>query len=80
MNIGQAEVAAGMTESKLLVVEAEHPKEGRVQVVDVHFLIDCREAKFVRGPVHVSAAGATAGEPDGKTMVIVVATIDLSGI
>ncbi len=39
MDVGQAEVPADVTVGKLFVIQAQEGEDGRVQVVDVDFLV-----------------------------------------
>ena len=80
MHIGQAEVAAGMAEGELLVVEAEQVKHGRVQIMDVHLLVHCAKTKFICRAMHVTAARAAAGQPYGEPVMIMIAAVDLPGV
>ena len=54
MNIGQAEIAAGVAVGESLVVEAEQVQDRGVQVVDVDLVLDRVEAEFVGGAVDVA--------------------------
>ena len=54
MDVGQAEVTAGVSAGELLVIEAEELEEGRVEVMDVHLVLDRLVAQLVRSPVHVA--------------------------
>ena len=47
VDVGQAEVAAGVAVGELRVVEAEQVQDGGVQVVDVDRVLDGLEAEFV---------------------------------
>ena len=52
-NVGQAEVAAGVTVGEPLVVEAEQVQDRGVQVVHVDAVLDGAEAELVGGAVDV---------------------------
>ena len=80
MDVGQAEIASSMAVGELLVVEAQQIKERRVQIMDMNFVFDGREAEFVRSAVDVPPFDAAAGDPGGEAVVIVVASINLAGI
>ena len=51
MDVGQAEVAAGVVEGELLVVEAEQVEDRRLEVVDVDGVLGDVEAEVVGRPV-----------------------------
>ena len=55
VDVGQAEVAAGVAVGELLVVEAEQVQDRGVQVVDVDLVLDGGEAELVGGAVDVAA-------------------------
>src|SRR6266496_6361986 len=61
MNVGEAEIAAGVAEGQLFVVEAEQPQHRRVQIVHVHFVFHRAKAKFIRGAVNVAAPYSATG-------------------
>ena len=48
VDVGEAEVAAGVAEGEALVVEAEEVEDGRLQVVDVDGIHLGFEAELVR--------------------------------
>ena len=80
INVGQAEVAAGVAVGELLVIESQEPKDRRVEVVDVDRLFDCRETRLVGRTVDVAALHTTAGKPHAETVVVVIAAIHVPGI
>src|SRR5579859_3436400 len=80
VDVGEAEVATGMTEGELLVIETEQGENGGVEVVDVHLVLHGGETVIVRRAVNVPAFDATTGQPHGKPVGIMVAAIDLAGI
>ena len=60
MDVGEAEVAAGVAVGELFVVEAEEVEDGGVEVVDVDLVVDGAEAEIVGFAVGCAAANATA--------------------
>ena len=40
VHVGEAEIAAGVAEGELLVIEAQQVQDRRVQVMDVHLVLD----------------------------------------
>ena len=73
-DVGEAVVAAVVAVGQLLVVHAEQMENGRVKVVAVDFVFDGFLAKLIGRAVMHTAFHAAAGQPDGKTFGIVVAT------
>ena len=76
VDVGQAEVSAGVAVGELFVVEAEQVEHRGVEVVDRNWVLDGSEAKFVGCSVDGSAFDSAAGHPQGETPVIVVAALD----
>ena len=74
VDIGEAEVSAGVAVGELFVVEAHEVENGGVEVVDVDFVFDGGKAEFVGGAVGETAFDTTSCKPDGEAMVVVVAT------
>src|SRR5687767_1634860 len=58
VDVGEAEVSAGVAVGELFVVEAEEVKHGGVEVVDVDFVFGGFEAEFVGRTVGGAAADA----------------------
>src|SRR4051812_37657249 len=77
VDVGQAEVAAGVAVGQALVVEPEEVKEGGVEVVDVDLVLDGGEAELVGRAVGVTALHAAAGQPDREAVMVVVAPAEL---
>src|SRR5712692_1350522 len=69
-----------MAERQLLVDETEQLQNGRVQVVDVHFVFDRLEAVLIGRPVHVTPADSAAGHPHREAVMVVVAAVDLARV
>lgn len=80
MNVGEAEVAASVTEGEPLVIEAKQVEERGVEIVNVDFVFDGLKAEFVGRPVDVAAPNTTARQPHGEPVMIVVAAIDFAGV
>lgn len=62
MDVGEAEVAAGVTVGETGVVEAELIEDGRVEVVHVDLILNGFETEIVGGAVGDAAFDASAGE------------------
>src|SRR5689334_4455975 len=69
-----------MTEGQLRVVKPEELEKRGVEVMNMHGVFDCLEAELIRGAVHVAAPHTTAGQPHREPVVIVVASVDFSGV
>src|SRR4051794_9471307 len=80
VDVGQAEVAAGVAVGEGLVVEAEQVEDRGVEVVDVDGVGHGLVAEVVGGAVDVAPLDASPGEPHGETVVIVVAPVHLAGV
>jgi hypothetical protein len=63
MDIRQAEVPPCVTVSKFFVVETQQMENGRVQVVNVDYILDSLEAKFIRRAMNVPAFDTATGQP-----------------
>src|SRR5207247_808732 len=58
INVRQPKVATGISIGELLVVEAEQVQNGRVQIVDVYFVLDRFEPEFIRRAINCAAIHA----------------------
>src|SRR5439155_6638883 len=74
VHVGKTEVAAGMPEGELLVVKTEQCQNGGVEVVNMYFVLDGLETKFVGRAVDTAAAHAAARQPHREAVVVVVAS------
>ena len=72
--VGQTEVASCMAVGQALVIETHEVEHRRVEVVHVNPVANGGVAELVRCAVRDAAAHATAGEPDGEAVVVVIAT------
>ena len=79
VDVGEAEVSAGVAVGELFVIETHEVENGGVEVVDVDFVFDGCEAEFVGGAVGHAAFDTATGQPDGEAVVVVVATIGTFG-
>ena len=75
MHIGQTEIATAVAKRQLFVVEAKQVQQRRMQVVDVHAVLDRLEAEVVRLTVAHAALRAAAGEEHTEAMRVVVAAV-----
>ncbi len=75
MDVGEAEVAAGVAVGEAFVVEAHEMEEGGVPIVDVHFVVHGFVAVVVGEAVVHAAFDAAAGHPEGEAFVVVVASV-----
>jgi hypothetical protein len=76
VNIGEAEVAAGVAIGEPLVVEAEQVEDRGVEVVDMDLVFHGREAGLVGRAMNVAAADAAAGQPHAEAVMVVVAAAE----
>src|SRR6266568_90603 len=72
-HIGQPKIPARVAVSEFLVVEAQQVQHGRVQVMDMDEVLGRAIAELVSGAVNVSAFYSPAGQPDGESIMIVIA-------
>ena len=75
VNIRQSEIASSVAERELFVIEAEEMEDGCVQIVDVNFVGDGLETKFVGRTMNHAAFDPAASEPHGKAIGVVIAPI-----
>ncbi len=80
VDVGEAEIASGVAEGELFVVEADEFQQGGVQIVYVHGFFDSFETEFVGGPMCITSADTTACEPHCEAPVVVIASVDFSGV
>src|SRR5579863_2334934 len=74
--IGQPEIAPAVPISQLRVIDSHQIENGGVQIVHVRSLLDSLVAEIVRSAVHDPLLDATAGQPDRKSIRIMIAAID----
>lgn len=70
---GQALIETLVEVGEQLVIEAHGVKDGGVEVSDVTWFFHRREAQFVGRPDRLAPADATAGQPHGESMPVVIA-------
>src|SRR3954468_10987224 len=75
LDVGQAEVAAGVAIGQLGVVEAEQVEHGRVQVMHMDLALDGLDAELIRGAVDVAALDTATSQPDRETLGVVIAAL-----
>ena len=71
VNVGKAEVAAGVVVGETFVVEAQKMQDGRLEVVNVNFVLGDMEAEVV-GLAVGAWFGAAAGHKGGEGLRVVV--------
>ena len=79
VDVGEAEIAAGVVVGEALVVEAEGVEEGGVEVVHVDRVFHGAVTEVVGGAVGESTPDAAAGHPDGENVRVVVTAIVVFG-
>src|SRR5262249_50997384 len=72
VDVGEAEIAAGVAVGQPLVVEPQAVEQGGVQVVDVDLLLDGAEAELVGGPGGQATLDPPAGQPHREAVVVMV--------
>ena len=72
VDIGQAEVAAGVAVRQLFVIETHQVENGRVEVVHVHPLFNRRKTKIIAGSIDGPSFYPATCQPDGEPVVVVV--------
>ncbi len=72
VDVGQAEVASGVTIGQLLVVEAHQVQNRGVKIMNVHALIHCSKAEVIASPVNGPAFYSAACQPHGEAMIVVI--------
>src|SRR3954447_3951653 len=80
VDVGQAEVAAGVAIRQTLVVEPEQVEDRGVQVVIVHLVLDRGEPELVGPAVADAPLHAAAGQPDRISLGVVVAAVGPLGV
>ena len=76
MNIRKAKVATGMAVGESCVIQAHQMQHGGVKIVDGNGTLNSPEPEFVRGAVDGATSHATASQPAGESVMIVVATVE----
>jgi len=75
VGVGQTHAASAVLVSELSMVDPEQIKYGRLQIVRVYFFVDSLIAKVVRRPIDHATLDAGASQPDGKSVVVVIASV-----
>ena len=75
MNVGQAEVAPGVTVGECFVIEAEQMQNGRVEVVNMYLVLHCLKPELVRGSINGPALDPSSCHPHGETVGIMIAPL-----
>src|SRR6266540_1420463 len=74
-DIGETEVASAVVVGELLVVEAHQVQDRRVQVMDVHAVLDGGDAELIGGAVNVATLDAASGQPHREAGAVVIAAL-----
>ena len=78
-DVGEAEVPAGITVSKLFMVEPQKAEHSCMEVVHVNRVFHSAVTKLVSGTVDSSTFDTASGEPNGKPIMIVIPAFTLAG-
>src|SRR5947207_12717123 len=73
VDVGEAEVAAGVAVGEALVVEAQKVQDRRLDVVDVDSVLDGIEAQLVSRAVRQTALDTAARQPHREGLRVMVA-------
>src|SRR3954466_15242797 len=74
-HVGEAEIAAAVAIGQLRVIDAEQVENRRVEIVDVHRLVNSLEAEVVGGAVDHSTLDAAPGPPHREAERVVIPPI-----
>src|SRR5206468_10102788 len=77
--VRQTEVAPSISIGQFRVVDAQQIEHGRVQIVDVSFLLGGLVSKFIRISVSHAALDPAARKPYREAARIVIAAVDNAG-
>src|SRR5581483_1447665 len=78
-HIRQPKVSARVAVGELLVIDTQQIENGRVQIVDGDTILDGFESELIGAAVYQAALGATARQPHGIAVRIVIAAIAIFG-
>ena len=79
VDVGEAKIATGVAEGEFFVVQAEQVQDGGVKVVHVEFVFNGHVSPFISGAVGIAGTNAAAGQPNGESLRVVVASIVVLG-
>jgi hypothetical protein len=80
MNIGEPKIPAGVPEREFFMIEAKEMQNRSMQVVHMDLIFRGSKAELVGCAVHKAALHTAAGHPHGKAVVVMVPSVDLTGI
>lgn len=75
MHVGEPEVSALKTVGQPGVIKAEQMEQGRIQIMNMDWLLDNVEPQIVRSPVDGSRLDSSPCKPHAKCSVVVVSTV-----
>ena len=73
VHISEPEIATLKSIGQFFVIEAEQMQNRRVQIVHVHFVAHDPEAEFIGFAKNGAGLDASAGEPHGKRIDVMIA-------
>jgi hypothetical protein len=79
-NVGKSKIAARVAERKPGVIEPQQMENRGMQIMDVNRFFDRFETVLVGSAVNVAAAHPATCHPHREAMMVVVASVDFSGI
>ena len=71
-NVGQTEITTIVTIGKFGVIKTKQCENGRVQIMNVNWFINCRRTKLIRRPINGAAPDPATSQPRAKTFVVVI--------
>src|SRR5579883_1337842 len=80
LDVSQPHIASGVAVGQALVIETKQVEYGGVQIVYVHRMFDGLVAEFVGLTVGDSGLHAASGQPEGESVVVVVAAIGVLAV
>src|SRR5215510_6778482 len=69
-----------MTEGQLFVVEPEQPEHRGMEIVNMHLVLGCLKTELIGRAVDITSTYSSARHPHGEAVVVMIASVNLSGI
>ena len=74
VDISKAEVTTGVTVGQVFVIESHEMQDRSVEIMHMNLVFHCRETEFVGRTVGHTTFDSATGEPNRKSVVIMVTT------
>ena len=75
VDIGEAEIATGIVEGQLLMVEAEAVQDGGLKVMHMDWVLDHVESQVVGGPMTHAGPDAATGHPNTVSLRVMISPL-----